>query len=661
MLMALKFSKWLLYSLTLTPLLVWKGLYYQFSTTEAFFVMAVVEILVLSFIWAVHEDPQLQPRLGLVGKAFLLFVAVSMLASIFGVDPILSFWSTFDRLTGIVFWFHLLALMVVAGAILRTPQDWRWLFTCSISVGLLVSIFHLLAFTGLDGTWLIHRSGTIGNSTFFGVYLLFQMVLGALLFVRGSRPVQIYAAGLGMVFIIALWTSEAQAVLVSFVGGLILALALAAIVKGVHRPVLRGAGMFTIVLLVVLFFAGLVGLANPSSTIREAFVEYSSGSRFALWDMAWEGIKDRPLLGWGSENFPTVFSEHYNPCFGSSTCGAQSFYDRAHNKVLDVFVETGIVGIVAYLAIFAVAAWTLWCRPRADRNMTGIILTAGFASYFVQNLGALDVPVTLVFWVLLLVFAEHVGHGHEKDRKNSRPIPSSVVVGATLCLPILFFFCVVQPLQANASIAQWFLAESADERLAALDRATDLSFVGLDDRRAYMARQAAGAVWISSIRGETQRPASQIELAMIRDRLEDSRTRNPGALSLALNLALVIQTQTTFLGMQDYETPIALLEQAIQDHPRNPQPYWALSSSYLQRGRAEEALAATQIALDLDPEVTESILQRLIAAKFVQDQELLVEYTKEALLRFPSLEPEIRFIYEADPIQKRYQLLFELY
>ena len=223
-----------------------------------------------------------------------------------------------------------------------------------------------------------------------------------------------------------------------------------------------------------------------------------------------------------------------------------------------------------------------------------------------------------------------------------------------------FFLAVLQPLQANRSIAQWFLA-TGEERLAALDRATGLSWVGLDERRSYLARQSAGTIWIAGIRGAIPSSTAQAELTMLENRLSDSLQRNPQSLSLALNLGLVQHTKSKFFDAQKYGDAIQTLEEAIAHHPVNPQPYWALASMYLEQDREEEALAMTQAALDLDSRVTESHIQRLIAAKFSQDGGLFMRYANEALALSPGLESEVRLIYEADLVQKRDQLLFELY
>jgi hypothetical protein len=47
--------------------------------------------------------------------------------------------------------------------------------------------------------------------------------------------------------------------------------------------------------------------------------------------MALKGIAERPVLGWGQENFNYVFNKYYNP----QMFGQEEWFDRTHNVVLD--------------------------------------------------------------------------------------------------------------------------------------------------------------------------------------------------------------------------------------------------------------------------------------------------------------------------------------
>lgn len=71
-----------------------------------------------------------------------------------------------------------------------------------------------------------------------------------------------------------------------------------------------------------------VGLQNPE--------EISSG-RLHFWQVAWQVIKDYPILGAGFNSFGTAFS-HYDTWNGNLRI------ENAHNEYLQVLAESGIIG-----------------------------------------------------------------------------------------------------------------------------------------------------------------------------------------------------------------------------------------------------------------------------------------------------------------------------
>jgi len=73
-------------------------------------------------------------------------------------------------------------------------------------------------------------------------------------------------------------------------------------------------------------------------------------TRLLLWKQALIIAGERPILGWGPENFSPAFEKHYLPRF-------EVWFDRAHNIFLDYLVQTGILGFLSYLSIFIVFYW----------------------------------------------------------------------------------------------------------------------------------------------------------------------------------------------------------------------------------------------------------------------------------------------------------------
>ena len=82
-------------------------------------------------------------------------------------------------------------------------------------------------------------------------------------------------------------------------------------------------------------------------------------SRAHIWRVAWEMIRERPLLGYGYSNpdLPVVFAAHFDP-------GWRHLYWHAHNVVLNYLLQMGITGAAALLFLFAALARTFVARAR---------------------------------------------------------------------------------------------------------------------------------------------------------------------------------------------------------------------------------------------------------------------------------------------------------
>lgn len=121
------------------------------------------------------------------------------------------------------------------------------------------------------------------------------------------------------------------------------------------------------------------------------------------WDyiaQAWQGIKERPLLGWGLDNFRYVSAKFQSPG------GGWSWY--THNHYLEMFTELGIIGGLPFLILIGLIiltairkVLTIAFRNRsADIEITLIIglLTSAIYSFF--DYGWQFPSVFLVFWVI---------------------------------------------------------------------------------------------------------------------------------------------------------------------------------------------------------------------------------------------------------------------
>ena len=122
--------------------------------------------------------------------------------------------------------------------------------------------------------------------------------------------------------------------------------------------------------------------------------------RVYMWRSAWHMVKDRPLLGQGLNTFMANYLKYW--------VGGEQQPRYAHNCFLQITAETGIAGLMTFLALLGTMLWSWWkaLRWRPDqRQATSMILGIGtgliaflIQSAFDTNFYALRQAA--LFWVL---------------------------------------------------------------------------------------------------------------------------------------------------------------------------------------------------------------------------------------------------------------------
>ncbi|MEK7619984.1 MAG: O-antigen ligase family protein [Patescibacteria group bacterium] len=652
----LKASRLFLFALLLIPVLYWSKLLFLHTTPKTYALYALSELSLVCFLWFKSRTSLVRAPLSPIGKLVLLYLSVLILTSLTGVNPAYSFWGSLDRMGGVLTWLHLVLVFFLAVNILRSQSDWVQFFSFSTLVALAVALVHLFSLGGDSLIPEAHGGSTFGNSSFLAVYLLFHFFFA--LYVAGEqiktsrRLVWIMFAAF---FFFTLRTISAVAVQYSLLGGIILLVSLLLILTAQRWK--RIIGWFVLGALIVSFLATSTLIFVPDSFLHRTFIDLSSGSRFALWDMAWKGIRERPVLGWGLENFGTVSLKYYDACLGSQACGFEMWFDRAHNKVLDVWIESGVVGLSIYLSLFVATLYAL-NTARKNRRITPftfVVFVSALATYFVQNLTVLDTNTSLLFWTLILAFGSTLNRPPTEKRT---PLSALVPSFATIFLPFLLFFFVIQPVRGNLAFAQTLNATSLQERVEAYERATTLSPLGRDMRRAWLSAQTERVFWnIAPERLKDIESAARIELGMAQAGLKESLTHKSQELRAHIALGIMEQTEGHFFNPAGFEKAEAVLLEAIDLYPLIPQPKWTLAGVYLDMGRADEALALTQDVLSASPFSPQAYNYQLLVLKWMDDEAAFEDLAKKALLAVPALKADIDELRTADISTQSQELL----
>ncbi len=435
-----------LFAITLTPLIVANSFYFPFITGKAFFFRIVVEIAVSAWIVLALIDKEYRPRFSWVGVAVVAFVFWMFIADAFALNPLKAYWSNFERMEGWILLIHLLGLFFATSAILRVEKKWRWWFLSSLGVATIVSIHAVLQLFGIA---VIHQGSTridssFGNSAYLAIYLFFNVCFATWLALT-SKQSWLKWSLIAFAFFEAslIFFTETRGTIL----GLIFALGLAALLTAFTAK--KRARYIAVWGLAILVFAvGIFYFARNSSFVqhnhmlqRVASISLADGqTRFTIWRMSFEGVAERPIVGWGQEGFNYVFNQFYNP----SLYLQEQWFDRAHNAFVDWLIQGGIPAFLLYLFIFGSALWLLWTRSELSRAER-IVLTAALAGYIIHNLFVFDNLYAYIYFFAILALIDSqvarpidsLEHAPELSSVNSRTY--ALPIGAVAAFAMIWF------------------------------------------------------------------------------------------------------------------------------------------------------------------------------------------------------------------------------
>lgn len=150
---------------------------------------------------------------------------------------------------------------------------------------------------------------------------------------------------------------------------------------------------------------GYVELAFVATSPGEYRFMHASGpvvERLHMWRAAAAGFVGAPILGVGTGAFPALLEDR---AAGGEGPWQIVQYDHAHNELLNVAVERGVLGLVSLLFLY-VASCRLFCLGRDAAGTAGMALVgAFFLSGMTETIFNHSLAITYYCMLLLLLAA----------------------------------------------------------------------------------------------------------------------------------------------------------------------------------------------------------------------------------------------------------------
>ena len=120
----------------------------------------------------------------------------------------------------------------------------------------------------------------------------------------------------------------------------------------------------------------------------------------------------------GPESFTTVYDKFFNPWFYAPGQNNETWFDRAHSIYFDYLAETGILGLISYLAIFFVLYWEFFksAHKHAGSRWQRALVFALPVAYLGQGIAIFDVFPMYISLFGFLAFSAYYSSAHKKEQ-----------------------------------------------------------------------------------------------------------------------------------------------------------------------------------------------------------------------------------------------------
>ena len=623
-------------------LLVTTSLFFPYITGKNFAFRVIVEVIAVAWLALALVSAQYRPQRSWVLGAFALFILIMAIADAQGVNPFKSFWSNFERMDGWVTIAHLFIYTVVAASVMRAEMLWRRLFQLNLIVSVFLTIDGLFQIMGKVALGEGGVSGlsaridaTFGNPIYLAVYMLFCVFVAALLWLqswnertRGERMgVSLWYGTVIVLDTIALFFTGTRGTMLGLIGGGVLALLIYAVLQGTKQ--VRSYTVVTLIVLAIL--GGGLKLAKDTSLVKSvgfldrlasiSLSDNTISARFLNMGIALQGVKERPVFGWGQENYAIVFDKYYDPRMYAQ----EPWFDRVHNIIFDWWIAGGTLGLLSYLSIFFAALWAIWKKNssgmRAFSAGEASILTGLLAGYFIHNLTVFDNVTSYIWFGTILgyiVWRSATNEAAPAIPQND-PLAYSMLPYIALAMAFITWGAAwmvnANALAQNRTLLKAIAPQSTPlDNLSYFKQAAAYGSFGTQEVREQLAQGMSQMAGATSVSNDVKQQFYQTSV----EQMQAQAAASPLDARFPLFLGII------YGSVGDNADAAAAFQQAHELAPRKQTIYFQIGQTALAQGNNAGALAAFKTAFELDTDFTQARI--LYAAVSIQTgQEALAD------------------------------------
>lgn len=628
-----KAIKFLIYATFFVPLVVFPASFiFPFIVPKILIFRSLVTLMMACYVLLLAVNwNEFKPKFSVINIALAVFLLSFGISTFAGVDPYHSFWDNHERMLGFFTIFHYIAYYFICTSVFKDWTDWNKALKVFLSAGSLVMLIGILQHykSGLLLNQDIDRvSSTLGNSIYVGGYGMFLIFVSFLLFVKEKNKSWKYLEVVaGLLALIGMFFSGTRGSILGVVAGIAVAVLGYIIVLRDFpktRKILLAIAVGGTAIIVLLYSfrqtSFVQSIPAVNRTINTSFESVKNSPRWIAWEVALESWKEKPVFGWGPNNFFYAFNAHYEPKSLEFGYG-ETWFDNAHNIIMNTLAVQGAVGLVSYLFIF-VAAISALVVARRKNNIELHVVVVGMSfliAHLVQSITVFENPTSylyFMFWLAMIgslvmnqEISSSVGVKNNNKVNNINPnknLGSGSMVTVGLIAVLLLFIFEIQPARANMKTldALKYLGAQPATGLELMKTALAFNSPHIDDIRSDLTRSAIQA--LSSENNGLGKDKSLEMLNISLEALQANVVLHPYDIRNYLTLSQLSQVGYALTkDLKFIEQYGSNLELALKYSPKRQQIIYNIANFYLEIGKTDDSVKALKQTIDDDPKISE--------------------------------------------------------
>lgn len=609
--------EWLLIATFFTPLLFTPALFiFPFIFPKILFFRSVTLILFGLYILLLMMDwGRYRIRFTSVTVAVLLFLFSFTVSTFAGVDWYRSLWDSHERMLGLFTFVHFILFYLVVTAIgvedrvLRVCSRWFiFLGSAVMILGLLQKINPQLLLN--NGSSRV--SATLGNPIYYSGYGIF-LAFFSLLRIKTEKKKSLWwwlALAGGVFGFLGIFLGGTRGSILGFFVGIIVFASLFAFLEGNKktRVVVIGALLSLTVIIGVLFTNRNTSLVQSipgvNRVVLTSLTSDTASTRVMAWQIAIEGWKEHPFIGWGPNNYYYAFNKYYNPAF--LTFGFhETWFDNAHNVILNTLAVQGIFGVFSYLGIFVGAGIMIW-KKRQGKEYEASVVIAFLVAHLVHNIFVFENPTSYLYFFFFLAYLNIIFSSFTLGKTEKKNITNGALWMVGLVVLFFVYFTNIQPAKANNKMITFVrgYAQNPSQTLGEYQK-TQFTTPHIDDIHNDFARITLDIVIEGINRGKSDGFLPLVKMAYqdleLNRKIHPLDIRNELTMSQLGDQIARLSGDTTYIRLNE-----ELLTRALSFSPKRQQVLFMLADTEMILGKNPEAIEHLTFAIEQEPRVVEA-------------------------------------------------------